>query len=299
VGLSLQTTHDQLDATQSDLDKARLAYSVQTEALDARVCAMYLSGNTSAIEILLYSRSFNDFFARIHFLKMLNDRDSGLAGQLANQRNEIEEDKVEIDGARIRAEALEFDLTAKQIEILTRIEERQYMLLNAQTDLVEFLEEEAERRRLEQDLLMTSILAGTDDIGIEVIEGGLVETVLSYHGIPYLWGGETPAGFDCSGLVTYVFRQHGITLPHYSGSQFMLGERILPPELLPGDVVFFGTPVHHVGIYLGSGYYIHAPRTGEFVKISLLSERIDYAGARRYDWMSRTGPVALSGATDE
>jgi len=58
--------------------------------------------------------------------------------------------------------------------------------------------------------------------------------------------------------------------------------------LIPGDVVFFGSPIHHVGIYMGGGYYIHAPRTGDFVKISKLADRSDFAGARRYDWQLRT-----------
>jgi len=116
-----------------------------------------------------------------------------------------------------------------------------------------------------------------------------VETALAYHGIPYLWGGELPSGFDCSGLMLYVFRQHGVTLPHYSGSQFQLGEKVAVTDLQPGDAVFFGSPIHHVGMYLGGGYYLHAPRTGDFVKISKLADRNDYAGARRYAWTTRTG----------
>jgi cell wall-associated NlpC family hydrolase len=60
--------------------------------------------------------------------------------------------------------------------------------------------------------------------------------------------------------------------------------------LAPGDVVFFGSPIHHVGMYIGGGYFLHAPRTGDFVKISKLSGRHDYAGARRYPWKYRTAP---------
>ena len=151
------------------------------------------------------------------------------------------------------------------------------MLTGAQIDLLTFLDEEAARRRVEQEALMDAILSGASDIGITVVPDGPVETALAYHGIPYLWGGESPAGFDCSGLVKYVFAQHGVTLPHYSGSQFLMGDRVLPQDLMPGDVVFFGTPVHHVGIYVGAGYFIHAPRTGEFVKVSPLIDRSDYA----------------------
>ena len=89
--------------------------------------------------------------------------------------------------------------------------------------------------------------------------------------------------------VLYVYR-YGVDLPHYSGSQFLLGTRVAPADLKPGDVVFFGSPIHHVGIYVGAGYFIHAPRTGDFVKVSPLAERTDFAGARRYDWQPRLDP---------
>ena len=164
------------------------------------------------------------------------------------------------------------------------------MLAEAQADLLELLDQEAARRSVEEADLLRSILSGANAAGIEVTPGSPVETALAYHGIPYLWGGETPAGFDCSGLVLYVFRQHGVELPHYSGSQFLLGDKVVPAALQPGDVVFFGSPIHHVGIYIGGGYYIHAPRTGDFIKISPLAKRRDYAGARRYDWVPRVLP---------
>jgi len=82
-------------------------------------------------------------------------------------------------------------------------------------------------------------------------------------------------------------------LPHYSGSQFLLGTKVSVAELQPGDVVFFGSPIHHVGMYIGGGYFIHAPRTGDFVKISRLADRSDFAGARRYDWSPRSFPPLL------
>ena len=78
-------------------------------------------------------------------------------------------------------------------------------------------------------------------------------------------------------------------LPHYSGYQFLQGEKIPLSQIQANDVVFFGSPVHHVGIYIGGGYFIHAPRTGDFVKISRLADRKDYAGARRYPWKLREG----------
>ena len=98
-----------------------------------------------------------------------------------------------------------------------------------------------------------------------------------FLGIRYVWGGASPfSGFDCSGLVMYVYAQLGIHLTHFSGAQWSEGTRILSPEdLAPGDLVFFHPGPNgpgHVGIYIGGSQFIHAPHTGDVVKISSLYE---------------------------
>jgi cell wall-associated NlpC family hydrolase len=104
---------------------------------------------------------------------------------------------------------------------------------------------------------------------------------LRYLGVPYLWGGESPKGFDCSGLVAYVYAQLGITLPHYAAAQYQLGVAVPRDQLQPGDLVFFDA-LDHVGIYIGGGQFVHAPHTGDVVKItSLAAYGPGYVGARR------------------
>ena len=109
----------------------------------------------------------------------------------------------------------------------------------------------------------------------------IVETAKQWIGVPYKWAGETRAGVDCSGLVMKVFQAHGVQLPHSSIAQSKMGEKIAIGAQQPGDLVFFGNPVHHVGIYIGNDEFIHAPRTGESVKISKLSSRKDLTHVRR------------------
>ena len=109
------------------------------------------------------------------------------------------------------------------------------------------------------------------------------QLALAYLGVPYLWGGSTPDGFDCSGLVSYVYAQLGVALPHFAAAQWGFGAAVPVEDLQPGDLVFFDK-LDHVGIYLGSGEFINAPHTGAFVRIDTLSEpwyRKHYVGARR------------------
>jgi len=130
----------------------------------------------------------------------------------------------------------------------------------------------------------TPLLPQTGGIGTRAV--AIAE---QYLGIPYVWGGANPlTGFDCSGLVMYVYAQLGIHLTHFSGAQWNEGTRILSPEdLLPGDLVFFEpgpSGPGHVGMYIGGGEFIQAPHTGDVVRISSLTESpysFSYVGAVR------------------
>lgn len=94
-------------------------------------------------------------------------------------------------------------------------------------------------------------------------------------GVPYVWGGTTPAGFDCSGLIRFAYEKAGVDLPRTSRAQAQEGQEVSVDAMQPGDLIFFNEPVSHAGIYMGGGKMIEAPRTGSDVKISEVARRLD------------------------
>lgn len=134
-------------------------------------------------------------------------------------------------------------------------------------------------------------IAGTTIHGVSPSsphDAAAVKTIEGFLGTPYVWGGESPKGFDCSGLLQYTWAQNGVQIPRTSQQQWQSGTAVSKGALRPGDAVFFvgsdgtSTAPGHVGMYIGDGKFVEAPHTGSTVHISTLAGRTDYVGARRY-----------------
>jgi len=124
---------------------------------------------------------------------------------------------------------------------------------------------------------------GHTPLAANTIAATAVRDAMRLQGTPYVWSGSTPAGFDCSGLTSYVYGKLGITLAHSTYAQWTSGPRVPRSDLRPGDLVFF-YGLGHVGIYIGGDQFVHAPHTGDVVKISSLDEAwyaSTFVGARR------------------
>ena len=264
--------------------------------LSARVDGIYRQGNLAAIELFVGAGSLSDLINRLEALLRIGSADSRIIREVETYRTQVadrerrletdhhsqQELAAQADEARAEVEAKLADrsraLTGKEAE-LARLEADE----TARLDALKRAAEEAVR--LAEVRGKASAAAGRTSVAPPMIVGSnrgaaAVQIAARYLSVPYLWGGGTPAGFDCSGLVQYVFAQLGVDLPRVSRDQKTAGMPVERDQLQPGDLVFYGDPVHHVGIYVGNGTMINAPFSGSVVRFDSVDRR-HYSGARR------------------
>jgi cell wall-associated NlpC family hydrolase len=108
-----------------------------------------------------------------------------------------------------------------------------------------------------------------------------IDTAMAQQGAPYVWAADGPSSFDCSGLTQFAYAAAGISLPHSSRMQSQMGQQVSRDQLQPGDLVFFYSPVSHVGIYIGNGQMVHAPTSGDVVKVASVDSMYGFSHGTR------------------
>lgn len=306
LNVDLERLNQELTTLRRQLRETEDLHAERQGRLNRRLSDTYKSGGggtSSLLALLLVTKDFSDFVNRLILITKVTVQDQELVHNVQSTVADMADLGSQIEVKKKEALTVRRQLDQQQAEIESLLAERTGVLDGLDAQISALIEEErqrqeAERARLEAEL--RSKLAGwqrydgplpqTDN----AVLNQLVETAATYLGVPYVWGGEHPsAGLDCSGLMLYVFRQHGIVLPHYSGYQAQMGVAVAREDILPGDLIAFGFPVHHVGMYVGDGLFIHAPRTGDVVKLTPLSSRGDINTIRRFPIQARTGPVAI------
>ena len=182
----------------------------------------------------------------------------------------------QIEDDRAKALEREKDMRAKRTDVEDQLAQRKALLADLDAQVKELLRQQALRDAAAAQRLADSAGVDIDSINGTAAQIALVKETMRYLGIPYVWAGATPSGgFDCSGLVLYVYAKFGVSFPHGATMQAYQGTPVPFDKMEPADLVFFGTPAfyHHVGIYIGNGLFIEAPHTGDVVKVSELAGR--------------------------
>jgi peptidoglycan DL-endopeptidase CwlO len=280
------------------LKLTRANLKVAQDSLAARLVSAYTSTqDNSTLSVLLGATSLDDLLNRIEAVNSTSQQDASIVQQVTSFKAAIQRQRVALRTAHSQQQKIVAKRAAQKQRIESQLASRRQLLSSIKGQIARMrAAEEAQQRQLAA--AARSRLAGgvpvPGGIGISAstpegstvappnIHGGVVGIAMQYLGVPYVWGGSTPRGFDCSGLVSYVFAQIGVSVPHSSYSQFGMGTAVSINDLQPGDLVFFAG-ASHVGIYIGGGQFIHAPHTGDVVKISSLSGYYssNFAGARR------------------
>ena len=258
--------------------------SVLQSSLNTRANSMYRSGPTGILEVLFGATSFQDFAATWDFLNQQNQTESKSVAELKGLRVEAEVAKAQLETAQAEAKKVYATMKGRKTYIESQLGQRKKLLRGIESEIAALqAAERAARAAAARRYGGRSGGRGTGwDWGspTRAPRSGVVQIAMKYLGCSYQWGASGPSRFDCSGFTMFVYAQVGVSLPHSSGAQINCGERVSRANLKPGDLVFFGSPIHHVGMYIGGGRMIHSPHTGDVVSIDPM-DRGDYAGACR------------------
>ncbi|WPC41985.1 NlpC/P60 family protein [Clostridium sp. JS66] len=279
---SIEKTTADIKTTQQELTNAENSIKGQQDVFNKRVRAMYINGADSYLGVILQSDNLSDFISRVDTVKKIVGFDEKVINDLKQKKDTITKKKEALNAENNKLLALKADNEKKlasfnntrseQKNLIASLDAKEKTLKAADAEtnnLVASAQGQVEKYSASSPALSRGSSSAS----------AIVQYASTFQGVPYAWGGNGPSSFDCSGFTCYVFAHFGISLPRVASDQQGVGEAVSRDQLQPGDLVFFGSPAHHVGIYVGDGCMIHAPHTGDVVKISPLHS--DFSGGRR------------------
>ena len=298
-----QIKHD-LEVNQARLQTAKKNLVKARAQVSARLVALYTSDEPDTLSIIFGASSLGDLIERIDSANRIADEDARIAAEVKQYRNEVQTRQQALVKAQADQEKVVAERAAQRASVQSQLAERQALYSSIKDQIAQL--EAAERARQARLAAQARAAAkqqqsapapapapapssssgGSSGSSAPppATHSSVVSIALQYLGVPYVWGGASPSGFDCSGLTMYAYAKVGVYLPHNAAMQYGMGTPVSRSQLAPGDLVFF-SGLSHVGMYIGGGRFVHAPHTGDVVKISSLSEywyAATYVGARRY-----------------
>jgi peptidoglycan DL-endopeptidase CwlO len=310
ANVKLEQIQGELKTNARHLAIARKSLKNAQTHLSERLVALYVGGGEgTSLEVLLGARSIDDLLNRLDAVERVSAQDTRVLREVKSFRAQVKQRRTRLRRAKAAQVQVVADRVAQRQSIEGQLAERNRLLASIKDQIASL--EAAERLRQERlaaearaRLTRASLQAQDQSVpeGDALLlqdpvseaftpapaapparYGGVVGIAMQYLGVPYVWGGASPSGFDCSGFIMYVYTQVGVSLPHHAASQYSAGSPVSRDALEAGDLVFFNG-LGHAGIYIGGGQFIHAPHTGDVVKISSLYDSwyaSTWVGARR------------------
>jgi len=290
----LAQTEEKLRINQRKLDDAKVDLEESQKVLGGRIRRIYEQKESSFFDVLFSTTSFNQLVSTLDFFSMIAQSDASVINQVKAARSKLSAAREKLEVAEEKQLVVTNELADQKAEIEEKQNQKQ-ALLNKVQGQIEYLreKEEAEIRRLREEALAKleqSKQNNQDYQGLPTTNSNVIAFAQQYLGTPYVWGGEDPSGFDCSGFAQYVYANFNVYLPRVANDQmnylYSKGRGVDKGSLQPGDLVFYGNSGYstHVVIYMGEGYVIGASggqyTPGE-VKIANIDYRSDYCGSGR------------------
>jgi peptidoglycan DL-endopeptidase CwlO len=287
---------------------ARHNLHVSESELAQVVVSGYKSSGQSAAEYVLASGSFSDLITRVDVVRRTDALQAQVVHQVQVDKRVVETRQAKLKRERRAAVKLVAHARKERARVQAMVAHENAVLASVKGKIAQLIKQQQERRAeiareraaaarrqaAEQAAAPPPPSPGSGSTGgggagfpAPPPAGSVGEQAVAIAerelGVPYVWGGASPAGFDCSGLTMWVYAQLGIHLDHFTGSQWNAGPHVPRADLEPGDLVFFEPDIGHVGIYIGNNLFIHAPHTGTVVQISSLTGwyAAEYQGAVR------------------
>ncbi|MGD9959690.1 NlpC/P60 family protein [Nocardioides sp.] len=261
----------------ADLEALRQDQARQQARLDAvrsqvagSIVDQYQGQGISAVGQVVVSDDPSAFLEQLTTMSEYNDMQSDMFGDYAKELKALNIRKSETRERQDEAEALEKDLAAQKAEV-----DKNY---DAAKALLGDLEEKEQAAILEAS--RSGDISRLPDISASGRAAAAVQYAMAQVGKAYVYGAAGPSAFDCSGLTMMAWAQAGVGLPHSSSAQFSSGPRISESDLQPGDLVFYYSPISHVGMYIGNGLIVNAENPSAGVKVTGL-HAMPYVGAVR------------------
>jgi cell wall-associated NlpC family hydrolase len=264
-------------ARNADLAQTKLREAQQQLAIS--IASQYKSASFSRTIALLSSDSSENYLQTVQTMTLLTQHQGAVASMATNAIAAANKATAAAKAAVTAATQKQDDLAKRQSAL--NAETTKYKALLATLTAAQRVTYFAPPAATPPAAVVTQALTATVPVGAAKGAATAIAAAKAELGKPYAWGAGGPDSFDCSGLTAWAWNAAGVSLPHNAAAQQGVGTPVPESQLQPGDLVFFGSPAYHVGLYIGDGLMIHAPTSGDVVKIVQLSYMSDYSGATR------------------